>query len=387
MDVRGSTGTSMKGAFTRSAKAVREKIERLDEGARRSSTPTPRSSPPVRTGSRWTPTTRTCPSPATFRPDPEKTADENKTARGLHQGAVNDYWDRYAKREAEARRIADALDTKYADSVAVMKADPRRARHPSTNARSGTPAPCHQARQAGHPAHPSGFGGPAGEWDPPKPWDPPAKDPTDPPGPEDPTDPPGPSDPPGPLDPHDPFDPHLPSIPGHPGGIDPVTAGGVGLGGGLGLAGLSNAIRGGLAVPGQAVRPSSPIRPIGSTSRAAVSGALGRGAGAMGTGSPTTGRGAGGRGVGAGGARAASGTRPGGPRQAGAGAGQAGRNQGGRGAGSPRSSGRGAGAGCRRTPWRLQGRGREEVGPRPVRRRSGLDRRRRGCLRSARLAR
>ncbi len=343
MDVRGSTGTSMKGAFTRSAKSVREKIERLDEGrkalidahaaivtARQDRVALDADNPNLS-------------EPGEFRPDPEKTSEENKTARGLHQGAVNDYWDRYAKREAEARRIADSLDTKYADSVAVMKQI-----HGEPDRISGGYLRGHgtltKSVKPGTPLTPPGSVDPPGEWDPPKPWDPPGpEDPTDPPGPEDPTDPPGPSDPPGPLDPHD---PHLPTIPGHPAGIDPVTAGGVAVGGGLGLAGLSNAIRGGLAVPGQAVRPSGPIRPIGSTSRAAVSGALGRGAGAMGTGSPTTGRGAGGRGVGAGGTRGAAGRGATAGRGVGAGAGQAGRNQGGRGAGARGAAGRGAGAGA-----------------------------------------
>lgn len=331
MDIRGSTGTSMKGAFTRSAKAVREKIERLEEGrtalnaahtaiitARQDRVALDADSPGLT-------------APGDFRPDPDKTPEENQTARGLHQGAVNAYWDRYARREAEARRIADSLDTKYADSVEVMKNI-----HGETEPTNEWPP-----KKKGHitkPVKPGGPVDPPAHWDPSRQWEPTEPrhhHPLDQTDPTDPTDPPG--YPPGPTDPHDPFDPHVPS---DPGGFDPITAGGMAIGGGLGLAGLTNAIRGGLAVPGQAVRSSGPVRPIGSTSRAAVSGALGR-SGAMGTGSPSTaGRAAGGRAGGVGGTRGPVGRGVG----AGAGAGQAGRNQGGRGAGGRGAGGRGAGA-------------------------------------------
>ncbi len=313
MDVRGSTGTSMKGAFTRSAKSVREKLERLDQGhgaltdaqaaiisARQERVALDADAPGMT-------------EPGAFQPDPEKTSEENQTARGLHQGAVNSYWDRYAKREAEARRIADVLDTKYADSVAIMKSihgepDPQPA--DTDGGPTGTRTPV--SVRPGTPILPPGSIDPPGHWVPPNPWDPPG-----------PTGPRGPTDP---LDPLDPFDPHQPSRPGPgPGGL--VTGGLVG--GGL-AAGLTNAIRGGLAMPGQAIRPGS-IRPIGSTSRAAVSGALGRG-GAMGGGSPGSGRGAAGRGG------ASTGRGVGAP-------GQAGRGQG-RGAGA-RGASRGAGSGAR----------------------------------------
>ncbi len=381
MDVRGSTGTSMKGAFTRSATSVREKIERLEQGrqalldahtaivtARQDRVALDADNPGMS-------------APADFRPDPEKSPEENQTARGLHQGAVNDYWDRYARREAEARRIADSLDTKYADSVEVMKnihgeAEPTG--YPPKKGKGHLTKPV----KPGSPLTPPGSVDPPAHWDPSREWEPTEPRHHDPLDPHDPTDP---THPPGPTDPHEPFDPHVPS---HPGGFDPITTGGAALGGGLGLAGLTNAIRGGLAVPGQAVRASGPVRPIGSTSRAAVSGALGR-SGAMGTGSPTTSRGAG-AGARAGGVGGVGGTRGAAGRGVGgaAGSGQAGRNQGGRGAG-----GRGAGRARRRrersrrrSPGWRQGRGREDGGPRPVRRRTGLDLRRRGRLARTRLS-
>jgi hypothetical protein len=333
MDVRGSTGTSMKGAFTRSAKSVREKIERLEEGrtalidahtaiitARQDRVALDADNPGLT-------------APGDFRPDPEKSPEENQTARGLHQGAVNDYWDRYARREAEARRIADSLDTKYADSVEVMKrihGETEPTVYPPTKGKGYLPKPV----KPGSPLTPPGSVDPPAHWDPSREWEPTEPRHHDPLDPHHPTDP---THPPRPTDPHDPFDPHVPS---DPGGFDPVTTGGAVLGGGLGLAGLTNAIRGGLAVPGQAVRASGPVRPIGSTSRAAVSGALGR-SGAMGAGSPTTaGRGAGGRAGGVGGTRGAVGRGVG----AGAGAAQAGRNQGGRAAGGRGAGGRGAAA-------------------------------------------
>ena len=337
IDVRGNTGRSMKGAFTRSATSVREKIERLDQGhgaltdaqaaiigARQERVALDADAPGMT-------------EPGAFQSDPEKTPEENQTARGLHQGTVNDYWDRYAKREAEARRIADALDTKYADSVAIMKSihgepDPQPAgtdggptgtRNP-VNVKPGTPIP---PPSIDPPPH----------WDPPKPWDPPGPtdhpDPKDPPGP---TDHPVPTYPHDPLDPLDPFDPHSPTQPGiGPGGL--VTGGLVG--GGL-AAGLTNAIRGGLAMPGQAIQRGGPIRPIGSTSRAAVSGALGRG-GAMGAGSPVTGRGAAGR-------AGAAGRGVGAPGQLGRGAGSRGANSRGAGSGARGKGGTGAGVGGRR---------------------------------------
>jgi hypothetical protein len=331
MDVRGSTGTSMKDAFTRSATAVREKIERLGEGrtalidahnaiitARQDRVALDADNPGLT-------------APSDFRPDPEKTPEENQTARGLHQGAVNDYWDRYARREAEARRIADSLDTKYADSVEAMKrihGETEPTVYPPKKGKGHLTKPV----KPGSPLTPPGSVDPPAHWDPSREWEPTEPRHHDPLDPHHPTDP---TRPPGPTDPRDPFVPHVPT---NPGGFDPITTGGVALGGGLGLAGLTNAIRGGLAVPGQAVRASSPVRPIGSTSRAAVSGALGR-SGAMGTGSPTTaGRGAGGRAGGVGGTRGAVGRGAG----AGAGAGQAGRQQGGRGAGGRGAGGRGA---------------------------------------------
>ena len=183
MDVRGSTGTSMKGAFTRSAKSVREKIERLDQGrtalldahaaivtARQDRVALDADNPGMS-------------EPGEFRPDPEKTPEENKTARGLHQGAVNDYWDRYARREAEARRIADSLDTKYADSVAVMKqihGEPDATRGPAPEGQG----PPHQARQAGQPARPRRARWTRRTGMPHEAWEPPERrhhDPTDPP--------------------------------------------------------------------------------------------------------------------------------------------------------------------------------------------------------------
>ena len=269
MDVRGSTGTSMKGAFTRSAKSVRKKIERLDQGARALTEAHAAIVSARQDRVALDADTPGMTEPGAFRPDPEKTPEENQTARGLHQGAVNDYWDRYARREAEARRIADALDTKYADSVAVMKQihgepDPEPTRTDATG-----PAPAPRPGQARRPlSAPRARSTPG---------------PLDPPGPAEPAGtrrPAGPARPdrtypaawtrpvrPRPLDPSDPARPRAP-----PGGDS--TTGGVAVGGGLGRAGLTNAIRGGLAVPGQA-DPSRLDPPIGSTSRAAVSGALG----------------------------------------------------------------------------------------------------------------
>ena len=176
MDVRGSTGTSMKGAFTRSAKAVREKIERLDQGrkalldahtaivtARQDRVALDADNPGMS-------------EPGEFRPDPEKTAEENKTARGLHQGAVNDYWDRYAKREAEARRIADVARHQVRRLRCGDEADPRRARQHHRRPRQGHGPPHHapspSSRAARRPL-PVRW---TRAWVPTKPWDPPEGD-------------------------------------------------------------------------------------------------------------------------------------------------------------------------------------------------------------------
>ncbi len=161
---------------------------------------------------------------------------ENQTARGLHQGAVNDYWDRYARREAEARRIADSLDTKYADSVDAMKrihCETEPTWNPPTKGKGHLTKPV----KPGSPLTPPGSVDPPAHWDPSREWEP-----TEPRhhGPLDPHHPTDPTRPPGPTDAHDRFDPHVPSDPGD---FDPITTGGVALGGGLGLAGLTSAIR------------------------------------------------------------------------------------------------------------------------------------------------
>ena len=310
-DVRGNTGTSMKDAFTHSAGSVRKKIERLDAGRRAL---TDAHAAIARARQDRVALDADAPGmsdPGTFRPDPEKTPEENQTARGLHQGAVNDYWDRYAKREAEARRIADVLDTRYADSVAVMKqihGEPDRTRTDHTERTDRGTERGTERGTAPAPVEPGPAVRPPGSIDP--------------------------GHPPGPVDPSAPSDP---AAGGHlPGGLTTggLTTGGLAVGGGLAGFGLANAIRGGLAGPGQAVRPG-PVRPIGSTSRAAVSGTLGR-SGAAGTGSPGSARTTSGRGVG--GSRGAVGRGVGGAAQAGT----RGTPQ-----GSARGSGtRGAGAGA-----------------------------------------
>lgn len=333
LDIRGETGRSMKGAFTRSAESTREKNKKLHEG-KQALADVATAIERARTARQaldTDPDTATVADPGTFRPDPDKTKAENETARGLHNGEVSAFWDRYQKRETAARQIAQQLEQDFADAAARMKAihgepdpDPITVREPG----EGTTTPTTPTGPRS-PHNPPTLTTPPRPPEPPLPPEPPEPPrPPEPPLPPQPPEPPHPPQPPVPPTPPVPTDPDVPPIGTDPGG--PGSLGGIatGVGTGLGVAGLANAIRGGLAVPGQTVRPSG-TRPIGSTSRSAVSGALGRGAGA---GSPVSRggtRGTGGRGTtgrGAAGAAGQNGKRgtPSGSRSGGRGTGAAG---------------------------------------------------------------
>ncbi len=359
VDIRGLTGASMRGAFGASANGVREKVTRLEvgRGALEDAARAQERARAARTALDSDPALALGTAPTAFQPDPDKTPAENQTARGLHQGETDAYWDRHARREAEAKRIADQLDRDYADAAEKMKQihgepDPVTTTPDNGSAGGGRGGgvPRGGGRTPGAPSgphgglDPSGSGHPTGE----------GRDPSGPRDPGDPTHPTTgvPTDPTGtapasPLAASDTVSPAQAGSSTTGGGLPGGAAGGLaaGIAGGLGVRGLTNAIRGGLASPGQATRAGS-VRPIGSTSRSAVSGALGRAGGApagstarSATGGSGAGRGAAGR---AGAPGQASGQRGGGRS-----GGTAGRAAGARGGVAAGAAGAGRGRGSK----------------------------------------
>ncbi len=362
VDIRGLTGDSMRGAFGTSAKGVREKVTRLEVGrsALEDAARAQERARTARTALDSDPALALGTAPTAFQPDPDKTPAENQTARGLHQGETDAYWDRHARREAEAKRIADQLDRDYADAAEKMKQihgepDPVKTTPDTGNAGGGGGGgvPRGGGRAPGAPS------GPRGGFDPSGPGHPTGDGPRDPSGPRDsgePTRPPHPptsaptapsgTSPSAPLAASDTVSPAQAGSSTTGGGLPGGAAGGMaaGIAGGLGVRGLTNAIRGGLASPGQATRAGS-VRPIGSTSRSAVSGTLGRAGGApagstarSAAGGSGAGRGAAGR---AGAAGQASGQRGGGR------SGTAGRAAGARGGAGAGGAGAGRGRGSK----------------------------------------
>lgn len=342
VDIRGETGRSMKGAFTASATGLRQKVEVLVEGqgALNDAASALDRARTARTAMDADPEMQVGSPPTAFQPDPEKTAAENRTDRGLHDGQVTQYWGRHARREAESKRIADQLDQDYARAAERMKKvhgepDPKTTEHGTGRGGGGR-----GSAPGGGGGTTYGPRGPGSSGDPVGPSHPTGDGPHDPTGTQgDPTT--GADQDPGRADTLDPStagDSVTPVGAGTgstsaslPGGMSPGAAGGMaaGIAGGLGVRGLTNALRGGVATPGQAAR-SGAAKPIGSTTRSAVSGALGRGGAAPAAGSTARGA-AGGRGAaGRAGAPGQSTGQRGGP---GAGrGGTAGRGSGGRGA-------------------------------------------------------
>ena len=340
VDWRGETGDSLRRSFTRSADGIRQKagvvftgMQALDaawaaiDRARTDRTAMDHDPEMRMSGS----------APTSFQPDPEKTPAENSTARGLHNGEVAAYWDAYNRREAESQRIADQLDRDLVDAGRKMQKihgepDPVDD-EPRDNTGGGGGGGTTPPGGGRTPYSPSG----PGQYDPDGPRSPVPSDPDHPTNdtPDDvPVTPTTPQI--GPTE----STPSTPSLPAADGSAPISPGGGMGGGGmaaasagGLGAAGLARLLRGGggIAGAGQAVRAGS-ARPIGSTSRAAVSGALGRGSSAAAAGS--TARAGGGR---AGAAGQSTGKPGGGSR------GAAARAAGGRGAGAA-GSGRGRGA-------------------------------------------